>query len=66
MGFLLLTTLGMIALLGIPTISGLFARRIGRRFWVWFLIGCILPIVSAFIIFFLPDLSEIKEEKVVD
>ena len=37
-----------------PLISGFFAKSRGRRFWVWFLIGCVLPFVSMFILFFLP------------
>ncbi len=48
---------------GIPIISGLFAQRMGRRFWVWFIIGCFLPFISAIIIFFLPDLSKEKVTK---
>lgn len=62
MGFLLLFTLGLTAIISFPLMSALFARSMGRRFWVWFAIGCVLPVISGAIIFFLPDLSEEQDK----
>ncbi len=58
MGILLFSTIGLLLLFSLPLISGLFARRMGRSFKLWFIIGIFLPLISVFIIFFLPDLSE--------
>jgi hypothetical protein len=63
MGFLLLFSLGVTAIISFPLMTALFAQRMGRRFWPWFLAGCILPVISAFIVFFLPDLSEEKNHQ---
>ncbi len=43
------------ALLVIPLISGYYAVTHGRSFWLWFFIGCILPIFSYFLLLILPD-----------
>jgi hypothetical protein len=42
-------------------ITGNLAKRMGRRFMPWFIIGLFLPVVSVFIVFFLPDKSEKKD-----
>jgi len=55
---IILTTLVLLLAFSLPIISGLFARRMGRPFYKWFIIGIFLPFISIFIIFFLPDLSE--------
>lgn len=39
----------------IPFATGSLARRIGRPFWFWFVMGCILPIVSGLVLFCLPE-----------
>jgi len=52
------------SIFGLPIITGLFARSMGRRFWIWFFIGCLLPLIGAVIIFFLPDLKKIEEKKI--
>ncbi|CAN5463101.1 hypothetical protein BH11BAC2_BH11BAC2_19840 [soil metagenome] len=41
-----------------PIISGMFARSQGRRFWVWFFIGCVLPFIAVIIIFLLPEVHK--------
>jgi len=51
-------SIGFFVVLGIPTTTALFARRMGRRPWLWFLLGMLLPVIATFIIFFLPDLSD--------
>jgi hypothetical protein len=52
---LILAILVLGALFSMPLISGLFARSQGRSFLAWFLIGCLLPFISVFVLFFLPD-----------
>lgn len=42
----------------VPLTSAFFARSLGRPFWMWFGIGCILPIISIFILWFLPEVKE--------
>jgi len=46
---------------GVPLITAFCARRFGRSFWKWFAIGCVLPIVSVYILLLLP---EPKKEKI--
>ena len=58
MGFSLLVSLAFFAFMCIPWASGAFAKRIGRSFLIWFLIGLLLPGISVLILFFLPDLSD--------
>jgi MFS family permease len=60
MGILFLTSMLFSALTIFPTIAGNLAKRMGRSFKTWFIIGFFLPILSIFILFFLPDLSEKK------
>jgi MFS family permease len=58
MGAALFISLGLLALFSIPLITASFANRMGRSPIKWFFIGIILPVISVFILFFLPDLSE--------
>jgi MFS family permease len=58
MGIVVLSGVTILLLFSLPLISGLFARRMGRPFLKWFFIGMALPVISVFIIFFLPDLSK--------
>ena len=51
-------SLGILFLLSIPIITSRLAKRLGRDPKKWFLIGLLLPVISTFILFFLPDLSE--------
>lgn len=36
--------------LAIPAVTGYFAYSHGRSFWLWFAIGCCLPVVAHFIL----------------
>ena len=58
MGPLMVMNFGLMLLLAVPYITSRFARRMGRNPKLWFLIGILLPVISTFILFFLPDLSE--------
>ncbi len=61
MGFALLISLALMGFLSIPLITAAFAKRMGRPYKKWFAIGCLLPVVSVFILFFLPDLSDVNK-----
>lgn len=52
---LILILVALTTLFLLPLISGLFAKRMGRKFWPWFFLGCLLPMVSVFILFLLPE-----------
>jgi hypothetical protein len=39
----------------VPLISAFLAKRLGRSFKVWFLLGCVLPFISVFILLMLPE-----------
>ena len=59
----------LLALIGsaffcVPLITAFFARSLGRPFWRWFGIGCILPFVSVIILWFLPEVKE--EDRAAD
>lgn len=43
------------AFLAIPTIGAYYAHSRGRNFWLWFFIGCFLPVISYIILLCLPD-----------
>ena len=45
-------------MMSLPLIAARFAKRMGRNPRTWFLIGVVLPVMSTFIILFLPDISE--------
>ena len=53
---------GLVALLMVPAICAYYAHSRGRSFWLWFLIGTFLPIISYFILLLLPDKSNPLEE----
>lgn len=55
----------VIGLLIFPLVGAYyFAKHLGRNPWFWFGISFILPIISLFILIFLPDLEiEDKSEK---
>lgn len=38
-----------------PPISGYYARSKGHSFWLWFVIGFFLPVISNIILYFLKD-----------
>jgi Na+/melibiose symporter-like transporter len=58
MGAVLFCSLGILFLLSIPIITSRLAKRMGRNPKTWFFIGLCLPVISTFILFFLPDRSE--------
>jgi hypothetical protein len=45
------------AIFHVPLITAFLARRLGRSFWKWFAIGCVLPFVSVFILLLLPEIK---------
>ncbi|MCX6311949.1 MAG: hypothetical protein NT084_09990 [Bacteroidetes bacterium] len=46
---------------GVPMITAFCAHRFGRPFWKWFAIGCVLPLVSVFIVLMLPEQQQEKQ-----
>ena len=50
----LLAILGSI-IFGVPLITAFYARRFGRSFKIWFVMGCMLPLISVFILLLLPE-----------
>lgn len=54
---------GLAFLFAIPAITGYFAYSHGRSFWLWFTIGCFLPIIANFIIAYLCRKEAIKAER---
>ncbi|MFP4089462.1 MAG: hypothetical protein ACLFUB_00940 [Cyclobacteriaceae bacterium] len=54
---------GLAFLFAIPAVSGYFAYSHGRSFWLWFIIGCFLPIFSYFIIAYLCRKEALKSSK---
>jgi len=35
----------------------------GRRFWLWFFLAMVLPLIATLLLSILPDLSETNESK---
>lgn len=60
MGALFFISLGLLMFLGLPTLTFFYAKHLGRRPWLWFAIGCVLPGIATIVLSFLPDLSERK------
>ncbi|HXC05499.1 MAG TPA: hypothetical protein VNZ86_12145 [Bacteroidia bacterium] len=60
MGILILSSLFLSSITVFPLITANLARRMGRPFIPWFILGFVLPVISIFIVFFLPDKSEKK------
>ncbi|MBW3128169.1 hypothetical protein [Hymenobacter profundi] len=42
---------GLCAIMFLPLTTGYCAYSYGRSFWLWFALGCFLPIVSFFVLF---------------
>ena len=63
MGAVAFISLGLMMLLGLPTLTYFYAKHLGRNAWLWFWIGIILPGIATLILSFLPDLSEEKKTK---
>ncbi len=49
---------GLIFYLMFPLLTGYCAGQYGRSFGAWFALGCVLPIISFFILFFLISWNE--------
>jgi hypothetical protein len=62
MGAVLFISLGLLMLLGLPTITYFYAKQLGRNAKRWFLIGILLPGIATIILSFLPDLTEEKNK----
>jgi hypothetical protein len=62
MGAIVFISLGLMGLLGLPTLTYFYAKQMGRNARKWFLIGILLPGIATIILTFLPDLSE-KEDQ---
>lgn len=60
MGALFFISLGLLLLLGLPTLTYFYAKHLGRNAKLWFFIGLILPGIATIILSFLLDLSESK------
>ena len=54
--------LGIAFMLSLPIITSKFAKRMGRNPKIWFMIGIMLPVIATFILFFLPDHSDEKNQ----
>lgn len=61
MGAVVFLSLGLLMLLGLPTITFFYAKHLGRKPWPWFFIGIILPGIATIILSMLPDRSENKK-----
>lgn len=59
----------LLLLLGLvlpQTIAGIFAVSQGRKFWFWFFISFLIPIISLIVLVFLDDKSEGTGFKLAD
>lgn len=65
MGAVLFISLGLLMLLGLPTITYFYAKQLGRNAKRWFLIGILFPGIATIILSFLPDLTEDKNKNPV-
>ncbi|MEQ9437458.1 MAG: hypothetical protein RIG62_00365 [Cyclobacteriaceae bacterium] len=50
-------------LFAIPAVTGYFAYSHGRSFWLWFSLGCLLPIISNIILALLCWKKALKEKQ---
>lgn len=39
-------------------VAGILAKSMGRKFWFWFLISFLIPIISLIVLLFLEDKNE--------
>ncbi|MBL7933765.1 MAG: hypothetical protein JNL60_17815 [Bacteroidia bacterium] len=63
MGPLMIVSLALTLVLGLPTLTYFYAKQLGRNPKIWFLIGLVLPGIATLILSFLPDLSEQTRKK---
>ena len=45
--------IGIFFLLAIPTVTGYFAYSYGLSFWLWFILGCCLPLFANILLIFM-------------
>lgn len=54
----------------VPFITGLMAVSMGRKFWPWFFLGCLLPFISCIILLCLADKKKttvpVTDEEIFD
>ena len=62
MGALIFISLGIMMLMGLPTLTYFYAKHLGRNPKKWFLIGILLPGLATIILSFLPDLSGSEDQ----
>lgn len=55
--------IGLVFLFSIPAITAYFAYSHGKSFWLWFMIGCFLPILANFIVIYLCRKEALKAKK---
>lgn len=44
---------GIFFLLAIPTVTAYFAHSYGLSFWLWFILGCCLPLIANILLIFM-------------
>ncbi len=54
----LIVFFGLLLFFSVPLITARLAKRMGRRPWLWFFIGSVLPVIATLILCFMDDLSE--------
>ncbi len=48
----------LVIYLALPIMTGWVAKQSGRKFWFWAILTCFLPVITAIILCFLPDIKE--------
>jgi len=66
MAELLAIIIGICLLLAPQIIAGMIARSTGRKFWFWFLISFLIPVISIIILLSKKDKSTNKGFKLAD
>lgn len=66
MAEILAICIGLCMLLSPQIIAGLIARSMGRKFWFWFFISFLLPVISIFILLSKEDKSGRTGYKLAD
>jgi hypothetical protein len=61
----LIISLELLILIGLPTLTYFYAQQLGTSPWTWFFIGCLIPGLVTIILSLLPDRAEklYKSEK---
>lgn len=56
----------LFTVVAIPYLTGVVATSYGRKFWPWFFLGILLPVLSIIIVVFMPDKSKTLRTQVVE